>query len=92
MVGTVTSQRTKIEQVRAALERFCREKLGDLSAIIDFVPTDFFDFFEVVVISPKFKKMPYSERVEMVMKSLSSDPQLPRDSFTSISRILTEDE
>jgi hypothetical protein len=90
MVGTVTSQRLKMEQVRQALIRFCREKLGDDSPIIEFIPIDLFDYFEAVVISPKFKKMPYSERLEAVFEFLLADPQLPREALNAVSRILTE--
>ena len=92
MVGTVTSQRLKMEQVRQVLIRFCREKLGDDSPIIEFIPIDLFDYFEAVVISPKFKKMPYTERLKAVMGFLSADPQLPKDALHSVSRILTEEE
>jgi hypothetical protein len=92
MVGTVTSQRAKIEEVRESLGRYCREKLGDPSAIIEFIPTEFFDFFEAVVISPKFKKMPYTERLKAVMDFLRTDPQLPKEALHSVSRILTEEE
>ncbi len=91
MVGTITKQLAKMERVREALMRFCREKLGDPSPIIELMPIDVLDFFEAVVISPKFQDMAYSERLEAVSEFLRSAPELEEGDLNRVSRILTEE-
>jgi hypothetical protein len=92
MAGTLIATRARVKRIREAVARYCEKKLGDPDAIIEILPQEEIDKFVVVVASPKFKSMPYSQRQDEIWDFLFADPATNKDDLFEISRIMTESE
>jgi hypothetical protein len=92
MAGTLIATRARIKRIHEAIMRYCEKKLGDPEAIVEVQPMEEIDKFVVVVASPKFKSMPYSERQNEIWDFLFADPATNKDDLFEISRIMTESE
>lgn len=92
MVGTMTVSKKLLDRLRAAFKRYGTTVLGDPDITIDFLPTEFDGYFEVLLASPNFEKMEYTERQNSIWKYLRSDSQITNDDLLFITRIATRTE
>jgi len=89
MVGTMTVSKKLLEHLRAAFKRYGNAVLGDPEVTVKFLPTEFDGYFEVLLASPQFEKMEYTERQNSIWKYLRSDPEVSNDDLLFITRIAT---
>ncbi|MGH7456134.1 MAG: hypothetical protein ACRENG_32570 [bacterium] len=89
MVGTMTVSKKLLDHLRAAFKRYGNKVLGDPDVTINFLPTEFDGYFEVLLTSPQFEKMEYTERQNSIWKYLRSDPEVTNDDLLFITRIAT---
>jgi hypothetical protein len=92
MAGTVTVSKKLLDRLRDAFKRYGAEVLGDPDITVDFFPTEFEEFFGVLLTSPKFESMLDAERQDSVWDYLSSDPEITSEDLFYISQIATETE
>ena len=92
MVGTMTASKKLLDRLRAAFKRYGNTVLGDPEITIDFLPTEYDGHFEVLLASPNFEKMEYTERQNSIWKYLRSDPEITNDDLLFITRIATRTE
>jgi hypothetical protein len=92
MVGTLTANKKQLDRLRAAFKRYGTNVLGDQEIAIDFFPTEFDGFFEVLLTSPNFQKMEYTERQNSIWDYLSGDPEITKDDLFCVTQIATETE
>jgi hypothetical protein len=92
MAGTVAVSKKLLDRLRAAFKRYGAEVLGDPDITVDFFPTEFEEFFGVLLTSPKFESMLDAERQDSVWDYLSSDPEITSEDLFYISQIATETE
>jgi hypothetical protein len=70
-----------LDRLRAAFKRYGDEVLGDPDITVDFFPTEFEEFFGVLLTSPKFESMLDAERQDSVWDYMSSDPEITSEQF-----------
>jgi hypothetical protein len=92
MAGTMIVSKKLLERLRTAFKRYGTEILGDSDITIDFLPTEFEEYFEVLLTSPKFQSMGITERQNSIWKYLRSDPEISNDDLLFITRIATRTE
>ncbi|MCI0691473.1 hypothetical protein L0337_05630 [candidate division KSB1 bacterium] len=92
MAGKMMVSKKLLDRLRAAFKRYGAEVLGDPDITVDFFPTEFEEFFGVLLTSPKFESMSDAERQDSVWDYLSSDPELTNEDRFYISQIATETE
>jgi len=92
MAGTMTISKKLLDRLRAAFKRYGSQVLGDPSIAIDFFPTEFEEFFGVLLTSPKFQNMTFSEQQNSVWNYLRRDPDMTNADLFYISEIATESE
>lgn len=88
----MTVNKKLLERLRAAFKRYGDTVLGDSDITINFLPTEFDGYFEVLLASPNFEKMEYTERQNSIWKYLRSDPEITNDDLLFITRIATRTE
>jgi hypothetical protein len=76
-----------LERLRAAFKRYGTEVLGDPDITIDFLPTEFDEYFEVLLTSPKFQSMRITERQNSIWKFLRATPEVTDEDLRLLSRI-----
>jgi len=89
MAGTMIVSKMLLERLRTAFRRYGNEVLGDPDITIDFLPTEFEDYFEVLITSPKFQSMRVTERQNSVWKFLRAAPEVTDKDLRGVSRIAT---
>ncbi len=87
MAGTMIINKKLLERLRAAFKRYGNEVLGDPDITIDFLPTEFEEYFEVLLTSPRFQNMRITERQNSVWKFLRAAPEVNDKDLRYISRI-----
>ncbi len=81
-----------LDRLRAAFKRYGSQVLGDPDITIDFFPTEIDGFFKVLLNSPNFQKMGYTERQNSIWDYLSADPEITEEDLRYITQIATEAE
>jgi hypothetical protein len=81
-----------LDRLRAAFKRYGSEVLGDPEITVDFFPTEFEEFFGVLLASPKFQDMTEAERQDSVWDYLRRDPEVTNEDLFYLSEIATETE
>lgn len=92
MAGTAIIDKNTPERLRETFQRYGREVLGDANITVDFFPTECEGNVGVSLSSPKFEKMPFTERQNSVWGYLRNDPKTNKNDIFVISRIATETE
>jgi hypothetical protein len=92
MVGTMPVSKKLFDRLRAAFKRYGNVVLGDPDITVDFLPTEFDGYFEILLASPNFEKMEYTERQNSIWKYLRSDPEITNEDLLFITRIATRTE
>jgi hypothetical protein len=82
----------RLDRLRAAFKRYGSEILGDPSITVDFFPTDFEEFLGVLLTSPKFQNMGFTEQQNSVWDYLRRDPEIANEDLFYLSEIATETE
>lgn len=91
MAGTIVSKKI-LDRLRVAFKRYGTEVLGDPDMTVDFFSTDYEGSVGVLLTSPQFQNMLYSERQESVWDYLLNNPQVNKDAMFVISRISMKSE
>jgi hypothetical protein len=91
MAGTIVSKKI-LDRLREAFKRYGREVLGDPEMTVDFFPTEYEGSVGVLLTSPHFQNMPFSERQNSIWDYLLNDSQVNKDAMFVISRIAMETE
>jgi len=92
MAGTMIVSKKLLDRLRAAFKRYGSEVLSDPSVTVDFFPTEFDEFFGVLLRSPKFQNMGFTEQQNSVWNYLRRDPDMTNEDLFYISEIATESE
>jgi len=92
MAGTMMVNKKLLDRLRAAFKRYGSEVLGDPSITVDFFPTEFDEFFGVLLTSPSFQNMGFTEQQNSVWNYLRRDPEVTNADLFYISQIATETE
>jgi len=91
MAGSIVSKKT-LDRLRETFKRYGQEVLGDPDITVDFFATDYEGSVGVLLTSPRFQNMQYSERQDSVWDYLLNNPQVNKDDMFVISRISMEPE
>jgi hypothetical protein len=91
MAGTIVSKKI-LDRLREVFKRYGNEVLGDPDITVDFFSTDYEGSVGVLLTSPRFQNMLYSERQDSVWDYLLNNPQVNKDDMFVISRISMEPE
>ncbi len=91
MAGTIVSKKL-LDRLREAFKRYGQDVLGDPDIIVDFFATEYEGSVGVLLTSPRFQNMLYSERQDSVWNYLRNDPQTNQDDIFVISRISMDEE
>jgi len=92
MVGTMMVSKKLLDRLRAAFKRYGSNVSGDPSITVKFFPTEFAEFFDVLLLSPKFQSMSFPEQQNSVWDYLRSDPEVTNADLYFVTQIATESE
>jgi hypothetical protein len=92
MAGTMIVSKKLLDRLRAAFKRYGSDVLGDPDITVDFFPEEFEQFFGVLLTSPKFQNMNFSEQQNSVWDYLRRDPEVTNEDLFYLSQIATETE
>jgi len=89
MTGTMPVSKKLLDRFRAAFKRYGAEVLGDPDITIHFFSSEFETHIEVVLGSPKFKNLGFSEDEEYdsIWNFLRQDPELSKEDLFQVSLI-----
>lgn len=89
MAGTMIVSKELLERLRSAFKRYGKEILGDPDITVDFLPTDFEEYFEALLTSPKFQGMRITERQNSIWSFLRAAHEVTDKDLRYVSRIAT---
>lgn len=92
MAGTMMVSKKRLDRLRAVFKRYGSEVLNDPAITVDFFPTEFEEFFGVLLTSPKFQNMGFTEQQNSVWNYLRNAPEITNEDRFHISQIATEAE
>jgi len=92
MAGTMMVDKKLLDRLRAAFKRYGSAVLEDPSITVKFFPTEFAEFFDILLISPKFQNMGFAEQQDSVWDYLRSDPEVTNADLYFVTQIATESE
>jgi hypothetical protein len=78
-----------LDRFRAAFKRYGAEVLGDPDITSHFFASEFETHIEVVLGSPKFQNLGFSEEYDSIWNFLRRDPALSKDDLFQVSSIHT---
>ncbi len=87
MAGIMIVNKKLLDCLRAAFKRYGTEVLGDPDITVDFLPTEFEEYFEVLLTSPKFQNMRITERQNSIWKFLRAAHEVTDKDLRHLSRI-----
>jgi len=87
MTGTMPVSKKLLDRFRAAFKRYGAELLGDPDITIHFFASELEMHIEVVLGSPKFQNMGFSEGYDSVWNYLRRDPELTQEDLFQVSYI-----
>jgi len=92
MARTMIVNKQLLDRLRTAFTRYGMQILADPNITINFFPTEFEEYFEVLLTSPKFQGMSVTERQNSIWSFLRADPSVSNEDLNRVSRIATSAE
>jgi len=89
MAGTMVVSKKLLDRFRAAFMRYGSEVLGNPDITVDFFASEFETHIEVVLGSPKFQNMGFSEEYDSIWNYLRRDPELSKEDLFQVSSVKT---